>query len=297
MTNNISIRCVGYCFPTPRHPFYHATLQFGADLGKTYIEKVIVDGKASRDFIAYHGDIPSPDNHVEITDQSTLIVRVDWTNNSIHKFEIGIKNTNGKEIAAHCESKAPATGGYWNTDWKYYSAHIVREEIGVARTNEPVHLLLAYYAERLSNPEKEIRVVEIDPLSGAASEISSQVYGVHTTDKLKTDEGQPTTTLECAFLANVAAFTDKVFLVFYGNSKADKPKYVTDLEVKGKGLALEIENSYYKCILHKDSGALDEFILKQGVNVTFDHHVETNGAIHWNPDLYAPPRVWTHASD
>jgi len=25
--------------------------------------------------------------------------------------------------------------------------------------------------------------------------------------------------------------------------------------------------------------------------------METNGAIHWNPDLYTPPRPWTHTSD
>ena len=31
--------------------------------------------------------------------------------------------------------------------------------------------------------------------------------------------------------------------------------------------------------------------------MVFDHHLETNGALHWNPGVYAPPRTWIHASD
>ena len=157
--------------------------------------------------------------------------------------------------------------------------------------------MVAVYAERVQDPVKEVRVVAIDPVSGLPQEIPSQVYGVSTQDSLSTEEAQPTTTFEVAYLADVPAHGARVYLVFYGNPQASTPGYNTDLTVHGEGLALTIENSYYRVVLHPKSGQLDEILLKQGVNTLFDHHIETNGALHWNPDIYAPPRIWTHASD
>ena len=37
--------------------------------------------------------------------------------------------------------------------------------------------------------------------------------------------------------------------------------------------------------------------MKTGSGYSFVHHLETNGALHWNPGIYAPPRPWLHASD
>jgi len=33
------------------------------------------------------------------------------------------------------------------------------------------------------------------------------------------------------------------------------------------------------------------------VNEKFEHRLETNGAVQWNPGVYSPPRPWIHASD
>jgi hypothetical protein len=37
--------------------------------------------------------------------------------------------------------------------------------------------------------------------------------------------------------------------------------------------------------------------LGQGEPVLLEHKLESNGAVHWNPDIYSPPLPWVHASD
>ena len=123
------------------------------------------------------------------------------------------------------------------------------------------------------------------------------MYGVSSQPEAIDEGALPSTTFEVAFLADLPADTPKVYLVFYNNPEAEAPEYASDLHVTGDGLELVIENSYYRVKLHSKSGQLDEILVKQGVNAVFDHHVETNGAMHWNPDIYAPPRIWSHASD
>jgi hypothetical protein len=140
-------------------------------------------------------------------------------------------------------------------------------------------------------------VVGIDPASGKADEVVSQVYDMSTWNKRADEHCQPTTTFGLAFMADIPAHTSKVYLIFYGNPAAPQPNYSTDLKVTGTGLGLTVDNDHYRFVLHPTSGAIDEILLKQNVNVTFAHHLETNGSLHWNPCVYAPPRAWLHASD
>jgi hypothetical protein len=294
----IELREPEYGFPTADLPFYKVKLSVGTEkAGRAKLASVKVNGVPTRDCHVYGGGRPSPVGEADFADSVRLVVRADWRNGSENMIEAEFLDEGGERHSASCVSRAPEWGGYWNAEWPYYSASVLTEEAGIDRVREPVHLLLGYYAERLTDPEREIRVVEVDPLSGVTKEIPSQVYGVSSAVSLKTDEGQPTTTLEVAFLADVPALTSKVYLVFYGNGRAEKPLYGTDLTVGGSGLGVTVDNSCYRAKTHPLSGQLDEFLLKQGVNVLFDHKIETNGALHWNPDLYAPPRVWTHASD
>jgi hypothetical protein len=287
-----------YGFPIPRHPFYHLHLDLETDSRQDITATAVrVDGNPSRDFWIHNDGTPSADGIFEAEKSSGIVIRVDWANDSSHKIEIDISEGKGKTTTLLSESTAPHWGGWWNSGWKYYSSHVVSENDGLVRSKEPVHLLLGIYAERLTSPSRELRVVAIDPLSGLPQEIPSQVYGITTQAKLKNEKAQPTTTLEVAFLADVAENSSKVYLVFYGNPKAPRPVYETDLTVSGEGLGVIIENSFYRIKLHDKCGQLEDILQKQGVNALWDHHVETNGALHWNPDVYAPPRIWSHASD
>jgi hypothetical protein len=57
-----------------------------------------------------------------------------------------------------------------------------------------------------------------------------------------------------------------------------------------------IENSFYRVTLNKKSGVIYE-VTEKSTKTLFEHKLETNGSIHWNPCLYSPPHTWTHTSD
>lgn len=297
-SKNLNLTAKKFGFPNGHHPFYHLILKVAEHLSEDHtIKSVKINGVATRDYWVYNDSVPSVYHNLHAGKNVEIVLRIDWENDSAYSVEIEIENSLGKTILLQCEGRAPHWGGYWNKEWKYYSAHILTENHGIERQLEPVHLQLAYYAERLSEPEKEIRVVAIDPQTGLPEEVPSQVYGVSSITHLKDDVAQPTTSLQVAFLANVPANVSKMYLVFYGNDNAVKPNYPTDLVIKGEGLGITVENSHYQIEMHDKSGQLDGIFLKQGVNVLFDHHVEAPGPLHWNPDVYAPPRIWSHACD
>jgi hypothetical protein len=73
--------------------------------------------------------------------------------------------------------------------------------------------------------------------------------------------------------------------------------YHTDLRVQGETPGLRIDNNRLSIVLHPNSGHLDQITLKSRPDTPLFHRMETNGAIHWNPGIYTPPRAWTHTAD
>ncbi|MCX6260692.1 MAG: hypothetical protein NTY95_07635, partial [Bacteroidia bacterium] len=100
-----------------------------------------------------------------------------------------------------------------------------------------------------------------------------------------------------AFLADVPAKSSRVYLVYYNNADAMVKTYKTDLHVQGEAPGLQIDNSVFSVVLHSNSGHLDQITLKSKSDDPFFHRLETNGAMHWNPDIYVPPRPWSHTAD
>ena len=290
--------CVNYNFPHSERPCYHIKYRLEGELeGELTISRIEVNGKWARDYWVHNDGRFNTNNSFLPKSKNELVVRVDWENDGENTVKVKCQEPNGKATELSQSSRAPSSGGYWDKRWKYYGSNVVEETEGLTREGEPIHLLLGLYADRLGDPAREIRVVGIDPESGAPEEVPCQVYGSSVWDKMSDKHCQPTTTVEVAFLADVPALTSKVYLIFYGNPKAESPQYSSDLRVSGKGYGLTVANSHYKTLLHPKSGAIDEIHLKQNANVVFDHHLETNGSLHWNPGVYAPPRTWIHASD
>ena len=86
---------------------------------------------------------------------------------------------------------------------------VVRENEGLAREHEPIHVTLAPYADRVTDIEREVRVVAVDPESGVQAEIPSQTYHASTWNAEGANERSQSTTLcEVAFLADVRAYTE-----------------------------------------------------------------------------------------
>jgi hypothetical protein len=297
---NNSIGGVNCLFPTPENPFYHLRLYFHSDEKQPCrINKALVNGKPVRDFYVYHNNLFQKNRQVKNGGLNEIIIRFDWKRDENIKVEIKGTTSDRKQpfsLADHIT--ASSYGGYWDPSWKHYAGIVCSETAGFTRINEPVHVTLALYSDRITDPEKELRIVAVDPDSGVTSEIPSQVYEKcnYTCDK-PDERYQPTTICEIAFLADVPANTSRVYLAFYGNPGVGAPNYGKGLSISGQGLGLTLENQFYNVRLSETSGAIDEINVKMGADVTFDHHLETNGALHWNPGIYAPPRPWLHASD
>ncbi len=287
-----------YGFPDLNFPYYHIKLGVEPPPEQVLtIKRVHINGKRTRDFSVYTAGRFERRKTWGAGCAASIVIRADWSGQSTNRVEVICEDEKGGIVTLTSDSTAPAYGGYWDSHWRYYASIVLTENQGLARSGEPVHLWLSTYADRLTDPMREVRVVAIDPTSGRSEEIPSQVYDVSTWDKRADEHCQPTTTFGLAFMADVPANTARVYLIFYGNPYSLVPVYPTDLKVSGEGYGLVVENDHYTVTLHPESGAVDEIYLKQNVNVIFAHHLETNGSLHWNPDVYAPPRTWMHASD
>lgn len=297
--NSNAIPGVTYSFPTPDHPCYHLTVPVRMGTAEDWkVERIVANGRRVRDFWITNDGKFSKDHTIGGSAQSAAVIRLDWQNASSNEVELHlVSKVDGKQATLKHASTAPDEGGFWNPAWKYYMAVVLRENEGWAREQEPIHVTLGVYADRIADPEREVRVVAVHPDSGVQTEVPSQVYEPSSWSERKDERTQPTTTCNVAFLADVPARSEKVYLVFYGNPRAEKPVYLTDLKVRGEGLGLTVENAYYKMHFQDTSGSIDEIWMKMGVNEKFEHRLETNGAVQWNPGVYSPPRPWIHASD
>lgn len=295
----MELRQVMFGAPTPDAPYYFLKLRLeNAPAEELEVTEVRVNGTRNRDFTAVcDGKKQVPARFWADAGCRELYLRLDWACGDAFEVEADLKNAAGGMTTLRGVFTADADNGYWNKNWRYYASHVLKETSRHARVQEPVHIVLGLYKDRIRDPEAEIRVVEIDPETGAGQEIRSQVYSTTSWDKWQNINCQPTTTVQVAFLADVPANGQKVFLIFYGNPSAQKPEYPTDLRLSGEGYGLTIENAYYTVNLHKESGSIDEIIPKNRPELVYCHHLETNGALQWNPGIYAPPKTWMHASD
>jgi hypothetical protein len=222
---------------------------------------------------------------------------------------------------------APKDGKTFNPSWKNYKSIVLTETAGVDRENEPVDIVLAFYADEAKTLKNDLRVVAFDPKTHSLKEIPSQAYDIKY-DVTEPDSHNPkenfyarntwevpiwvpTTTARIAFQADVPANSSRIYLIYHNNPLAKDPNYQSALSITGpapgltfnkedgkvRQVPIEIENDKIKVLLHPHSGALNELTLKSKPNDTLYHKMETNGSIHWDPEAYAPPRPWTHASD
>ena len=222
-----------------------------------------------------------------------------------------IKGTDNDEFLSKTVNvKAPENQQVFDIAWKNYKSVVISETAGIDRESEPVEVLLAFYPDEAFDLKREIRVVAVDPETFNLTEVPCQVYDLQKylpEDDLAPDENGkptrevplwfPTMSARVAFLTDVPANKSKVYLVFYNNDKALAPSYNSDLKVQGEMPGIYIDNGKMSVVLHPNSGHLDQLTLKEKSNFPLFHRMETNGAIHWNPGIYSPPRPWTHTAD
>ncbi len=322
---------IGY--PCPAIPFYHFLAEIELPHSSIIEVEAAVNGKVLRFTDLHRADAITDMNRPIIShrppsgyglsqdgtlyDHPHLVGWMMWEPGKEYEIRIRVrmkKSIHGSEddefLSATRKIKAPDGIPVFDPSWKNYKALVLSETAGIDRDGEPVEVLLPFYPDEAQQLTRDIRVVSVDPVTYEITEVPSQVYDIMKyleEDDLEPDEEgnptrevplwMPTVTCRVAFLADVKANTSKVYLVYYNNEKALTKTYISDLHVQGEAPGLQVDNDIYSISLHPDSGHLDQIILKEKPDFPLFHRMETNGAIHWNPGIYSPPRPWTHTAD
>ncbi|HOS70964.1 MAG TPA: hypothetical protein PLZ75_00785 [Bacteroidales bacterium] len=331
--NQLNIKSIELNYPVPAIPFYHFRAEIELPQESIIEVEAAVDGKVLRATdIRRPSDLMNmnrptipirPPSGYNLSHDGTLYKNfiltgwVRWETGKDYSVRISVRLKKNPDpspgdiwLTATRTVSAPRGSAVFSSDWKNYKALILSETAGISRTGEAVEVLLAFYSDEAQQIERDIRVVAVDPQTYELTEVPSQVYDrmeYLREDDLDPDEkGKPTrqaelwlptVTARVAFLADVPAKTSRVYLVFYNNPDAMGKVWTTDLRVQGEAPGLQIENSAISVILHPNSGHLDQITLKSRPDIPLYHRSETNGAMHWNPDIYVPPRPWTHTAD
>lgn len=137
--------------------------------------------------------------------------------------------------------------------WNYYKTFNVSDQNNFKRTQEPVEVLLSFPADKVNFLSRELRLAKLE--NGKLSEVVSQVY----------NEIRRGNNLYCKliFLADCNANAKQGYFVFFGNPEAEMPDYISDLETKGEGYKLDIENNYYKVKLSRQHGKIERLTIKR----------------------------------
>lgn len=329
----LNLESIELRYPTPAIPFYHFEAKVHLPEPSIIEVRAIVNGTVLRSTDLYRSADQLDHDHPPLTqrppsgyglsenatlyENPVIIGWVPWIPDQSYEIELQVrmkKNVSGsredKWLSSIQNIEAPTGTGGLNENWKNYKSVVLSETAGIDRKMEPVEVLLGFYPDEVTDLKREIRVVAMNPVDHTLTEVPSQVYDIREykkeDDLAPEKEGDPervvplwfpTITARVAFLADVAARSSHIFLIYYNNGDALSPEYNTNLKVQGEMPGLHIENGSLDVALHPKSGHLDQIKLKNHPEIPLYHRLETNGAIHWNPEIYSPPRPWTHTSD
>lgn len=320
-------------YPNPAIPFYHLRAQLQLPNPSNIEVEIAVNGKIlrytdlQRETEVEDINRPSithrPPSGAGLSQDNTIYSHpyvtgwVKWQPGERYEIKITVRMKKGIQdskddvfLSATKTITAPTEVKIIDPAWKNYKSVVLTETAGMDRKEEPVNVLLPFYPDEAKNLQREIRVMAVDPRTHVLTEVPSQVYDIQqylkeddlSPDKNGTPTRQvpiwlPSVTAQVAFLADVPAHSSRVYLIYYNNEAAMAKMYTTDLRVQGEAPGLQIDNSMITAELSPNSGHLDQITLKTKPDVPLFHRMETNGAIHWNPEIYTPPTPWTHTSD
>jgi len=177
----------------------------------------------------------------------------------------------------------PPVWAEWARGWEFYKVFALSETDGMARSQEPIDLLVSFRADQITDIQREVRIARLETssagiLSHALCEVHCQVYG----EVYRRDER----ICHLVCFADVPAHGKTYYLVFYGNPNAELPSYTTDLTVSGEGFGLDIENHHYVAHLSRQMGQLERLTYKQAHGLELFAGGEGHGE---------PPNIdWAH---
>ena len=190
------------------------------------------------------------------------------------------KESIGKPIAAASAwqpvASLPPGWRDWARGWSHYVALATDETTGVSRPPEPLEFVAAAPVTMAASLAREIRIARVE--NGALHEVPCQVHN----EVQRNGERQA----KVLFLVGSAPHTRTHYLMLVGNPDAELPQYQTDLETRGEGFGLDIENDFFRASLSRQMGQLERLTFKR------EHGLElfSGGEGHGEP----PGIDWAH---
>ena len=310
----LNVREVSFKAPTFDHPYFHLIVPVRDWSGNTpSISKFKINGEDPETYWVFVGGELRVHNWLAIGAKSVkdivILAKYAWHNSSKYNIEIELSAPRAVNMRASedyvvqstvHDVASPASGGI-PIDWKYAQVLVLSEESGLPREHEPVDLAVCVRRDRVRDLEREMRVMEYDPGRSLYTEVPSQVFNVHTYSGRRFEEKGgvldiPSVYARVLFFAEIPKNSKKIYTILYGNSRAGKPSYASDLTVEGEGLGSFVENEHYLVELEKKSGQVNSIKMKKtrGQQVPLLSN-STSGSVHWNPDTYGENGAWGHA--
>lgn len=170
----------------------------------------------------------------------------------------------------------PAPWRDWARGWRFYQVVALDETAGQNRPPEPVEMNITVPASQCSSLARELRVARVN--GSELREVPSQSH------REIVRKGERSAKL--LFFASGPAHQRQTYLIFHGNPDAELPNYPTDLDTRGEGFALQIENDFYRAVLSRQMGQLERLTIKR------EHGLElfAGGEGHGEP----PGIDWAH---
>jgi len=226
--------------------------------------------------------------------QIAAFVPVVWRANEQH--EIAIRFTyGGKAGEQRATLPTPKAGGEWAPATGGNRAFRVREEAGLARTNEPVEFDLTVRQADFPDPEHGVRAT-IMRKPGLFEEIPCQVYDIQAYQQgnLALSRFRAVVTLDMK--------TRSEAVVHLWSCPTRETVGDLPITLTGGALGGTVSTADYDILLDPVSGQLHAWRDRR-LNVDYEYDDPREGiegsavVIHRTPDLYQPAAPWSHALD
>jgi metal-sulfur cluster biosynthetic enzyme len=149
----------------------------------------------------------------------------------------------------------PKPWAAWAAGWSHVRPLDVFETVDIERRGEPTEISLAVPSKFTSDLGRELRVARWDQASHMLVEVPCQVD----------DESAHAGERRCRllFLADAGAHQHAMVFVFCGNPWAERTDYASDLQVRGEGFGLDVENHHFVARLSRQEGQLERLTSKR----------------------------------
>jgi len=235
--------------------------------------------------------------------QPEVAVYLPWEGGGEYELTLEISEGDSASQTLTATATAPQGGSFPFAGWSRHRVFHLREMAGLDRVREPVEVLLSAYGEECASWERELRVGVYDPASDETTPVPFQVV-----KETRANHTSPTRRELCtsawvvAFL-DTPANADLLLVCAWGRGDcepADMGAFHPDLEIEGDAPSpRSITNQHYAATLCPRSGQLSG-LYPQGTDGEGFFYSPGKGEshfLHYNPDLWIPDHVWTHAAD